>query len=574
MKLILREYLASLKERGELDAILPDLLSELGYNVISRPERGTTQHGVDVAAVGFDDDGEQKLFLFSVKQGDLTRQSWDGTPQGLRSSLNEIQDVYIPTKISNENKNLKIVVCLCFGGDVQEQVRSALAGYINQRTTDHLSFREWNGDKIAEMLLRGVLREDILPKPLRASFQKAVAMTDEPDVSYIHFSNLSRQLTKDVEQDERRRVTAARQLYVCLWILFVWARDANNLEAPYKASELALLAVWDLLRPLINKQTKNALAINLVLGRLIELHLGISSELLEKKVLPHVGKRDALSVLVATRSSADVNLKLFDFLGRLAMAGLWMAWVATRSQNENADQINEKLKELTSNCFKLIQNNRSLFLPLCDQHTIEICLLLLLVAYAQNSHRDAVIWLCEMTNLLDITLRTHGKYPTVFTDYGDLIDHPREQSEAYREEATSGSILIPVLAAWLTAVQEKEALTKLKELKESVLSHCTLQLWLPDSSTEEALYKGGHEHGIALCDLPMVVDGEDLLETIADACKKENAFESLSAFQTGYWPIILLACRHYRHPIPPHFWIGFLGAPDREDQAEKSSPIS
>jgi hypothetical protein len=87
MKLMIREFLASLRERGELDAILPDLLSELGYTIISRPGRGTRQHGVDIAAVGSDNDGQRKVFLFSVKQGDLTRQDWDGTPQALRSSL-------------------------------------------------------------------------------------------------------------------------------------------------------------------------------------------------------------------------------------------------------------------------------------------------------------------------------------------------------------------------------------------------------------------------------------------------------------------------------------------------------
>jgi len=36
MKLVFRQYLASLRERRELDAVLPDLLSELGYTVISR----------------------------------------------------------------------------------------------------------------------------------------------------------------------------------------------------------------------------------------------------------------------------------------------------------------------------------------------------------------------------------------------------------------------------------------------------------------------------------------------------------------------------------------------------------
>lgn len=46
MKLVIREYLASLKERDELDAVLPDLLTELGFTVYSRPARGTRHAAV------------------------------------------------------------------------------------------------------------------------------------------------------------------------------------------------------------------------------------------------------------------------------------------------------------------------------------------------------------------------------------------------------------------------------------------------------------------------------------------------------------------------------------------------
>jgi len=78
MNLIIREYLASLRERDELDAVLPDLLSQLGLNVFSRPGRGTRQDGVDVGAVGRLNGGTEKVYLFSVKPGDLTRRDWDG----------------------------------------------------------------------------------------------------------------------------------------------------------------------------------------------------------------------------------------------------------------------------------------------------------------------------------------------------------------------------------------------------------------------------------------------------------------------------------------------------------------
>lgn len=143
MKLLFRQYLASLRERDELDVILPDLLSELGYTVYSRPKRGTAQAGVDVAAVGKDDDGERKVFLFSVKQGDLTRQDWDGTPQALRSSLNQILDTYITTKIPKRYQALKVVICLVVGGDIQEQVRSDVTQFIKRCSTDKISFDEW-----------------------------------------------------------------------------------------------------------------------------------------------------------------------------------------------------------------------------------------------------------------------------------------------------------------------------------------------------------------------------------------------------------------------------------------------
>src|SRR3990170_2259120 len=152
MKLIIREYLASLRERGELDAILPDLLSQLGLNVYSRPGRGTRQDGVDVAAVGALEDCTEKVYLFSIKPGDLTRKAWDGdSVQSLRPSLNEILDSYIPNRLPAEHRGKPIVICIAIGGDIQEQVRPQVTGFIAQRSTQNVSFEEWNGDKLASL---------------------------------------------------------------------------------------------------------------------------------------------------------------------------------------------------------------------------------------------------------------------------------------------------------------------------------------------------------------------------------------------------------------------------------------
>ena len=289
MKLILRQYLADLRERDELDAILPDLLSEIGFNVLSRPGRGTRQAGVDVAAVGPDeDDGDpRKLFLFTIKSGDLRRSNWDvGSPQAVRPSLNEIRDEYVPSRISKQHQDLNIAICICMGGDMKEDVRTLWKGYVEENSNDRISYREWNGDKLAELLLSGVLKEKILEPRLQAHFRKAIAMVDQPDVAYRFFSYLIQGLLKD-KGSKQNRLTRLRQVYVCLWILYVWAREAGNLEAPLRASEYALLHIWNDCRSVLGKQTTRRKPNQrlIILNQAIQLHLHIANAVVMKKLV-------------------------------------------------------------------------------------------------------------------------------------------------------------------------------------------------------------------------------------------------------------------------------------------------
>lgn len=101
MKLIIKQYLSSLKERSELDVILPSLLSQMGLNVFARPIRGTNEYGVDIAAVGKINQDKECVYLFSVKSGNLTRSTWHSgaTDQTLRPSLESILDSYIPHRL-------------------------------------------------------------------------------------------------------------------------------------------------------------------------------------------------------------------------------------------------------------------------------------------------------------------------------------------------------------------------------------------------------------------------------------------------------------------------------------------
>ena len=287
MKLIIKEYLSSLKERGELDSVLPDLLSQLGLNVYSRPARGTRQDGVDVAAVGSLDDGPEKVYLFSIKPGDLTRRGWDGdSEQSLRPSLNEIIDSYIPNRLPAEHRSKDIVICIALGGDVREPVRPLVTGFMGQNTKDNITFEEWNGDKLAACIESNFLQEDLLPKHARSHLRKSLAMLNEPDVSYRYFAQLVHLLSDVHDLKDKQRVRTMRQMSICLWILYSWARQAENLESAYRSGELTLLHAWSVFKLHAHKNNKITEAMQDTLISILTTYRQICDDFLGVNVLP------------------------------------------------------------------------------------------------------------------------------------------------------------------------------------------------------------------------------------------------------------------------------------------------
>lgn len=562
MKLILRQYLSDLRERDELDAILPDLLSELGFNVLSRPGRGTRQAGVDVAAVGPDQngDGRRKLFLFVIKPGDLRRHDWDdGSPQSVRSSLNEIFDDYIQNRILKQHQDLDIAICICMGGEMREDVRTQWVGYAKRNSTDKISFHEWNGDKLAGLLLSGVLKQVCYEGRLQAHFQKSIAMIDEPEVAYRFFVLLTRKLL-DGDGRARSRITRLRQVYVCLWVLFVWAREGGNLDAPFRASEYAVLHIWNDCRLLLEGKTKNQKMCMAVLDQTIKLHLLIADELLVDKLGKYADKPFALSAAVASRSSADVNLALFEQFGRLSLYGLWLHWSAcAQTKTDNAEAFIDRRDQVLQVAINMINANPALKSPIRDDYAIEIAFFMILAQICISV--DAVSgYLEDMVRRLVFSIKYRRAYPVPITDYHELASHPADKSDKYFEKYTCGSVLYPLLIAWLDQLDLSNTRNILTTCIKENLSHTTQQVWVPDSNTDEHIWIGETDHGVAIPDLPLCDDPPHYAMLLKRIIVDHPALNDLSTVRSGFWPILLAACRHFRIPVPPHLW--FLEAPN------------
>ena len=556
MKLILRQYLEGLRERNELDAILPALLSELGFHVLSRPGRGTRQAGVDVAAVGPDerDENKEKLFLFVIKAGDLTRAEWDGnSPQAVRPSINEIFDSYIPTRIPCEYRCHEIAICLCMGGETKEAVITQWTNFQEENTTGRVCFREWNGDKLANLMLSGLLKQDMLPVELRTAFQKSVAMVDQPDVSYRFFDEMARGL-RNHNGSDRATLTGLRQLYVCLWVLYVWAREANNLDAPYRASELALLQTWDVCRSIYNKDTVHSKSCRTVLNQTIQLYLNIATDLLDKKVEPYADREFALSRAVNSQSSVDVNLALYEIFGRVSLFGLWKHWlVVTLEPGEERDEAIRWRDRSMNMAIRIIDANSGLLSPIRDDYAIEIALFMMLACHCRVVESVSG-FLVGMVDRLSFSIKRRSRYPITSRSYHDLINHPVNQSDDYFRKNTEGSALYPLLIAWLDAIEKSEIRNLLSETLRENLEHCTQQVWLPDEETDKLLWIGRRDHGVAIPGLDLSTDAKAYRDVLDMACNDHPAINDVSAIRFGFCPMFLLACRHYRMPVPPQLW--------------------
>ena len=574
MKMILREYLASLKERKELDALLPDLLSQMGLEVFSRPDVGGRQYGVDIAAFGGIDGEPESVYLLSVKSGDLGRNDWvGGSVQALRPSLDEILDVYIPTHLPPKYRDKPIVICLCFGGDIKETVRLNVSSYEDKNRTNLITFSEWNGDVIASHIESHLLREELLPENCRPLLRKSLALLDEPESSYKYFSLLVRSLASSEAKKPEETLTLLRQMNLCLWILYVWCRDQDNIECAYISSELTTLLAWEVSKPFFDVNKKTNLAIIDTLHAVDALHNQITEDLLENKIFPHAGNLHALSSAVFSSCPVDVNLKLFDILGRVALSGLWAMSALEeipniRTLEEKRSLITKKINIHHEVMVQMINNNPILSSPYKDDHAIDIGLAITFLALTKKSQNSIHAWLMNIMQSSLKLLEEKGSYPCNLNAYHDLIEHPKKEVQGYLEEVTAGSILYPLIALVAAIYNFNDLYRLVQKAKLEFLAHCNFQVWYPDSSTEQNFYTNSNQHGAVLSGVNVADTKEAFIESIFRECDATQYFSDLSGttFNVFPFPLILMACRHYRLPIPMHI---FRNLPNQQENLKK-----
>ena len=412
----------------------------------------------------------------------------------------------------------------------------------------------------------------MLPQNARSQLRKSLALLDEPEVSHRHFSALIRSFVSAENTKDTEQIKAIRQINICLWILFAWGRDTGNIESPYLSAELALLNAWEIAKAYFSKETKMAKAIKLAFNNIHLVYLQICSEYIGRNILPHTNKRHALSSAVQASCHVDVNLKLFDILGRLSMGGIWAYGMAEGCGEQDSDLYKVLMSGFQNHTLmvkELISNNPVLLLPVKDDQAIDISIAVLLLIKDGNSNNDIKTWLSELMDHAAFAYQLNGYYPCNLDTYSELLEHPQRDNEAYLQEVTSGSILFPMIALWAALLGEKDVYDKVKSIKEKYLKHCNFQIWYPDDSSEKHFYTNSDIHGATLSHVCIDRSVDEFIKQAFAECDHLPQYKTLSAVEYGFWPLILVACRHYRLPVPLHLLEGH-----RESEKQMGSNLS
>lgn len=562
MKLIIREFLGQLKESGELDRLLPDLLARMKLIPVSKPQIGVRQNGVDVAAVGKDDTGIKTLYLFVLKVGDVGRRDWDDGINAIRSTLNQVKDSYLRSFVQPEHREYPVRIVVCTTGDLKQEVIPDFNGYIERNTEATLKYEFWSGDKLAALIDKHLLDEYAINPSERANLRRAIALIGTKDYDLRHAHELFRGLLLEGSHksseplSSRERKHFIRQLKtaaLALEVIFHWAAQEGNLLNAFVAGERCCLWAWEAIRArgLMDYRPAGS-----AFAAIYSLHNRICQDYFVK-LHQHCHVRDAISC-GATESSLVAN-KIYEQIGVIAEVGLLQLQHALGSGDEVArSNANVAAEALVA----LIHNNPGSGSPRFDGNAIEISLCMLLLL-STGKEAEAKSWLTELSIRLAYCYQRSKGFPIGTDSLDDLVElDTAELDENAIKKLRNLSTLVPTVMYWCAILGDEDLYRQLQSVQESIFEGMCLQLWYPDEETDSHLYCGAAQFESGTTEAPiifpasiaeLVLSNQQLVdsETIPD-------LSFSSAVRYGLFGLVLMACRHFRTPFPPQFWLPFL----------------
>lgn len=553
MRFLLSEYINLLKEDKELDTLLTDLLVGMKFTTISKPMKGR-QFGVDISAVGIDpEDGIKKVFLLAVKQGNLTRTTWDGNVNAIRSTLNQIKDTYIPISLTTNLKKLPIKIIVSTNGVRNQNVLSDWTQYVEQNTTDTIEYDFWGTGEISAMLDDYLINEKLFPQEYQSLLRKSLVFLELPDYDLQHFYALIQQILEKQPKQKRHILKKLRLVRLCLNILYKWSQDNNNLKPSIYASERSLLLTWHFI------QEGNHLEKSYVREEFYKIHslkrtIGVNYF---NKVVEHYKVEHSLYKY--SRNSLEYSLNVWEEIGIISIIGLTEIQefrIYYREGYEEQAQTHYQSALSISNALCLfIANNPPSKYPEYDVHSVEIALALNLMNFTRNFN-PAKKWISEMTLGFNNNYKLNKFFPLFRKNYDKLVDIHNGEEEC----EVQSSMIVPILAEYALVFKDEELYQFVRKISTELFTDLNLQIWFPLEEMEDKICIQDYNHGEGTTkhSVELYKDSEVYKKEILEEIELFGLEKDFKIFKHSFDIVAHVGSRHYKSQPFPLTWRVFI----------------
>ncbi len=543
LQLVLQNYLASLRERDELDALLPELLIAMGHSVVSRPQVGVAQAGVDIASLYPGSDGSEEVFLFILKFGDVGRADLFTGQQAIQPSIREAYTDFARNRLSEAQRALRKRVVVVSNGVLKQEAAAAFAGMVDEvaeRPSFSLEF--WGIDQLTPLIEKFVFDESLLLAHGKSDLRAALAGLEDSAAAIRRFARFVETCFQtpdnDAQQSEEvrrkkflRRCAAAAMGHA---VLVVWGKAEGNLKPGVVCGEYLALRLWAKAVELgfsENEQFQHRINATLV------VHLSALFEYFGR-ILPSLSSRRRVAWY---RPNAVFYAQLvFEEVGRLATLLLLL-------QHDGADQ--ELRQVVCAQLVTLLNTHTILSMPPMDTQGIDLSLVFAALI-GEGEIQSARNLLRGLIARFQQAVRRNDGLPVD----SDLI----EDAVAVHITKTAGSrdffrtsTLAPMLASVAASLQDEEALASLRMLQSQLIG-VTLERWFPAEGFERFT---GAKQSLADVGISRVLQGfrETAALEVQASMELPDGASPMEAFRwvdTNWEVLVALSARLHRHPLP------------------------
>lgn len=523
MKLVLEEYIKTLKEKDELDTLICNLLSLDGYTVYNYPKTGERQYGVDILAK------KGKItYLFVVKQKDIDRKSWDSNQNSVRQSLNDIIDVYLETMLPEQYNNDYINIVVATNGYLLASVQQNFNGFQRNHTNFHgtpLNFKIWNIDDLVHLCERVAFSEVLFESNVQSLLRKSLYFMDESNYSKVYSEKVINHYISLLKSGKNIDKIFC-SFFTCTTIMTNWAINLERYKIAIDITEYCLIKIWSIMLEYdCFEKSKYVIWLN----KFINLYEH-TNELFVSEIKNICEVKNGLLI------SHDIEnrILIYDIFGRLSVFGLYLSYSGN----------NEETCEIYNMIITLLNNNQQYKYPVFDNSIIELSFLFLLVKKCCPEQLKIII-----QNMI-IGLKCTSKYPSP----NDKIEEALDIYSGFSFPNYNASILFSGLLEWICC---DNMVNEYKEIGKYICErhkNVTCQTWQMVNSEELSLYSDDYAHKSGACVVfPTNIEIEKFRESIKIAENNIN-FDEFSFAKYSFKPIALISTRYFHQPLIPGFW--------------------